>query len=361
MVIRIPWPEGTTPEEQRRRIEERDRQVQEWLEKRRLELADALTTRDIPKLGDLWHSRMQDACSSSYGPTHGDVDGLAQIALVLAAAAHMRGISHEGVLRMRAVFREMNGGHSYLRGAFRDSIELTKLRAAASREIDVLLIAVSTEVARNEAAAVSTPSRDEPPQRQARFRRSGSDHWDVFFEGTGRTVPHSKGMTYIRTLLANVGKPVHAWTLANNEPPPAESLEPVLDDQALALFRSAINQLVAERDASVDPVERLEVEERIADIRKRITADTRPSGKSRISRAVNSPTETNRNAVGKAMRKALGDIARECPLLGQHLQQHLHTPTGMQPMYSCPDEARPAWDLGEEYPDGTPRDHGTTG
>lgn len=179
---------------------------------------------------------------------------------------------------------------------------------------------------------------------EGRFRRIGTKHWDVALRESAGPVPDSKGMRYIQALLASVNEPVHSWTLANGTPPPPDQEDPVIDDQALKAIRTMITQTEAEREETQDLMRRADLETRLVQMRGHLTRATRGSGRRRVARNQRSATEQVREAVGKAIQRALAMIVKEAPGAGAHLTDHIKNPTGMSPCYSCPRD-RPLWDL----------------
>jgi hypothetical protein len=95
--------------------------------------------------------------------------------------------------------------------------------------------------------------RAEPePAEPAEFRHDGRV-WHLDFRGRQGTVPHSKGMTDLATLLARPGREVHALDLVEAAGGPPRALAgadtgPVLDSTARTAYRQRLADLEQELD-----------------------------------------------------------------------------------------------------------------
>lgn len=178
MSMKIPWPEGTTPGEMRRRTAERQEQFRKDEEKRRAEFQAALARKDVRELAPIWHKAVGDACDAYDGPTRLDLEELEQVTFELAIGAEVACKPHRSMGQLRGVLREMiHGSLSNHRSSFAHSQQLTLLRASAALEIDGLLLAHEAALRRGprspDSETPQTASTQASPTASERSRIEG--------------------------------------------------------------------------------------------------------------------------------------------------------------------------------------------
>jgi RecA/RadA recombinase len=168
-------------------------------------------------------------------------------------------------------------------------------------------------------------ARMAPPADEWRLTRDGED-W-LLCAGTEQArLRDSRGMRYLRALLASPGRDVPALELAGSgESLVATVSEPVLDDDARRAYRSRLVELDAEldrADRAGDPAraERAETERKtiLDELRRTTGLGGRP-------RQTSPEAERARVNVTRALRATLAQIALRVPKAGAHLQASIRT------------------------------------
>jgi hypothetical protein len=163
------------------------------------------------------------------------------------------------------------------------------------------------------------------PPDEWRLTRDGED-WLLFAGAEQARLRNSRGINYLRALLASPGRDVPALELAGvGGSLVAPGSEPVLDTAARRAYRSRLAELDAELDRADrggDPAraERAETERQaiLAELRRTTGLAGRPR--------VNSPeAERARVNVTRTLRATLGQIAERAPEAGAHLQASIRT------------------------------------
>lgn len=212
----------------------------------------------------------------------------------------------------------------------------------------------STEVACGRKATSSAkeldPSRDFPaqaptspvPLATANLMRNDGVTWTVAFEGVSKTVPSSKGMSYIATLVAHAHKQIAALVLAralpddrpkrvtgdegDDQPPQADS-SACLDANEIADYRDQLARLrkdLAEAGAQNDESRAERARRDIAAVERVLATDCGIDGRPRRSDAA---VEKSRKAVSRAIDRAKSQIRSEFKALAEHLDRHIKTGT----------------------------------
>ena len=162
------------------------------------------------------------------------------------------------------------------------------------------------------------------------IRRQGDD-WIVTFRGGSVRVRDSKGVGYVRQLVASPFQEVHVIDLLGVSGPDAAIFRsdagPVIDRKARDAYRARLVELEAERDEARDwgDLERAaRAEEEMAFVTGELTAAYGISGR---PRRANDPTERLRKAVSNRIRHTLTKIEAAHPELGRHLANSVRTGT----------------------------------
>jgi hypothetical protein len=218
---------------------------------------------------------------------------------------------------------------AYLRGrlaAARGQADAGALLAAAAVEAEALGMARVARLARSAGPPADRRRTSTEPVRTAAFRREG-DVWLVRFGGVDARVRDTKGMADLAALLTRPGVEVHVAELvgAAGALGAAGDREPVLDDAAIAAFRSRLRELAVDEDdadaagdAERSTLARAE-REAIVD---RLAADLGLSG---TARSAPDWVERARKAVRRRVDAALKRIEAEHPSAGRHLRRSVRT------------------------------------
>lgn len=160
------------------------------------------------------------------------------------------------------------------------------------------------------------------PAAACEFRDLGKS-WLVTFEGLTRAVPDSIGMDYLAELLRHPHREIHSARLrddlAGEEPRVLGSAGEVLDTEAL---RAIKERLDANRAEQLEAAEREDVarQERLQEEFEFLRAEVaRATGLGGRRREAASDIERARQAVSRAIHRALKAIAAEHPALARHL------------------------------------------
>jgi phage terminase Nu1 subunit (DNA packaging protein) len=168
------------------------------------------------------------------------------------------------------------------------------------------------------------------------FRKDGST-WRLAFDGQEVHLSDAKGLHDIATLLGTPGREVHVWTLLGS-PIPRGGADPVLDEQARALFAARLAELdteIAEADADQDV---LRSEQACAERTALVHELAAAAGLGRRTRRLGDETERARKTVGARIRDVLVRIERVHPVLADHLRTTIST--GTTCVYTPPDGCR---------------------
>ena len=163
----------------------------------------------------------------------------------------------------------------------------------------------------------------------AELRRDGRV-WQVAFRGRQATIPHSKGMTDLATLVARPGRAVHVLDLveAGGGPSRAEaggSTGPVLDHQARASYQARLVDLEEEIDTASADADTGRVDTLVAE-RDFLLAELGGAlGLSGRDRVTGDRAERARKAVTMRIATAQKAIAEAHPELAQHLRLSVST------------------------------------
>jgi hypothetical protein len=163
-----------------------------------------------------------------------------------------------------------------------------------------------------------THQRHTITHREGVIRRDGRT-W-VFILGTGSAaVPDMVGVRHLVTLLLNPGTPISALDLATGDDPAsmaASARQPVLDERAMAAYRTRARQLVqeiAEADRDADTGRAGHLRAQLDALMGELRAAT---GKGGRSRSFADPGERARTAVRKAVKRAIDEITNADPAIG---------------------------------------------
>jgi tetratricopeptide (TPR) repeat protein len=154
-------------------------------------------------------------------------------------------------------------------------------------------------------------------------------HWRVRWGDLEARVAHSVGMGYLATLLSNPGYEVAALELATGSGLSAQlapaSEYPLIDDTARRAYRARLRELQSDIDEYEEMNDSFRVERLRVEYDWLVAELTAASGLSGRTRHFASSEERARISVGKAIRRAIGNIAKSQPELGVELEATIHT------------------------------------
>lgn len=210
-----------------------------------------------------------------------------------------------------------------------DAVEAADELKAATVHADGLKIPLP----KRESRPVSTTVQAVPARSTVTCRRQGR-FWTLELGGRRVRVEHCRGMGYLAVLFANPGREIASAELAAGPDGlgraavaggAVESHQPVLDEAALKAYRSRLAQLRDELDA-FDVVGDAEASARAHAESAWLMSELRAAaGLGGRVRGFNTTDERARIAVGKAIRRALDRIRAADQVLGQVLQDTVHT------------------------------------
>jgi hypothetical protein len=158
--------------------------------------------------------------------------------------------------------------------------------------------------------------------------RCEGDYWTIVFDNAVSRVKDSKGMRYLRRLLAEPGQEFHVLDLAagghaSEQQPLSEQF--LLDPAAKTAYRARLAELeIALQEAEDDndleraSMARAEKDALVGEL-------TRAAGLGGRDRLAPAPAERARSAVTKSIRSSLKRIDQSNPQLGAHLAATIRT------------------------------------
>jgi len=221
---------------------------------------------------------------------------------------------------------------------------LLKRSIATSRRLG----AVTWQQAGERALAKSTSSGPDTTHTEPVTLHRTGGIWTVEWRGESGSVRHVKGLADIAQLVSRPHCEVPALTLANPEAVDSPSSETVIDIEALAAYRSRLDQLDRELDeaSSNSDTGRVEL---LRSEREALLAEVRRSTGlgGRVRTVANDPSERARKAVSARIRDAIARIGEVAPQLGTHLDRSIRT--GLRCSYDPPhDEGRVEWRITDD-------------
>lgn len=159
------------------------------------------------------------------------------------------------------------------------------------------------------------------------FKKQGKT-WLIVYDSIPKSVSDSNGMSYIAHMLQNPGQEIHAMTLRSimagvDKTPTMGSAGEMLDDNALRQYKERLRDLATELKEAEDynDVGRsVSLKEEMEALTVEIGRATGLSGK---QRKASSDREKVRQAVSRAVHRALEAIKKEHQPLHQHLNNSL--------------------------------------
>jgi hypothetical protein len=244
----------------------------------------------------------------------------------------------------------------------KEALALLGRAGAAARALE--LVAIGGEIERlGELAggAAVAPDRVETTETRGRnvFRREG-DYWTVVYEGALVRLPDSKGLRHLARLLAEPGREFHAVDLeaADGTASPGgpgrratADLEvrpdlgdagELLDAEAKSAYKARLEELEAELDEAEtfnDPGRAAKAREEMDFLAQELARAVGLGGRDR--RAASHAERARLNAT-RAIRAAMGKLARANPALGRHLSSAIRT--GRYCSYSPDPRAEIVWE-----------------
>ena len=199
----------------------------------------------------------------------------------------------------------------------------------AHRRAGASLLVANSERALAELGIVSPPAAQASLPEVGELRRDGRI-WLLRWRGQAATVPDSKGMRDIATLLSSPGREVHVFDLVEAAGGPAARADagnagPHLDGEARDAYRRRLAELEddlthAEDDADLGQAAALREERDF--IAAELAAAFGLGGRERLA---GDRHERARKAVAMRIRTALRAIGEVHPALGRHLQASVAT------------------------------------
>lgn len=177
-------------------------------------------------------------------------------------------------------------------------------------------------------AGTSPDDAATPPRDACIFRNQGAT-WSLAFDGIAASVEDSLGVGYVAELLRTPGVAVHTIRLrdvvAGEAPRAIGDAGEVLDKKALREIKTRLDAIRDEQDEAREfqdfaRVERLEEEAEF--LRGQVAQATGLGGR---QRRASSDQERARQAVKKAVRRAIAAVGEVHPSLGRHLEQSIRT------------------------------------
>jgi tetratricopeptide (TPR) repeat protein len=229
---------------------------------------------------------------------------------------------------------------SWLRGrlaAATGRSDAAALLGAAAIEAEALGMARVARLARAAGSSTAPPAVTVAPPAAATFRREG-DVWLLRFGGADARVRDTKGMADLAVLLARPGVEVHVAELvgaAGTADAPATG-DALLDDTAIAAYRSRLRELTDEEDdadAAGDAERSLRARAEREAIVDQLAADLGLGG---TARSAPDWVERARKAVRRRVDAALKRIEAEHEPAGRHLRRSVKTG-----VFCCYDPAEP--------------------
>ena len=166
------------------------------------------------------------------------------------------------------------------------------------------------------------------------------DHWALRYRGREARLRHAKGLSYLATLLEHPGAEIHVLELVavieRATAPAAGSRSELtaddatgagagLDEQAKAAYRTRVEELREELEQArewADHERAARAQEELDFIARELARAVGLGGRDRPTA---SPAERARQSVGRAVRKAVRQIAAALPELGAHLERTVST------------------------------------
>ena len=238
---------------------------------------------------------------------------------------------------------------------------LALLDRAAANATAAGMGAIAAEVERLRGLGAGAAITEAPGSNT--FRREG-DYWTIVYDGSLVRLRDSKGLRYLARLVANPGQEFYAIDLEAGESRPAKPARPhpgrgtshpevevrsdlgdageLLDAQAKAAYKARLEDLREE----LDEAERFNDPDRAAKAKEEIdflaSELARAVGLGGRDRRAASHAERARLNVTRAIRAAIGNLARANPSLGQHLSATIRT--GRYCSYTPDPRATIAWE-----------------
>jgi tetratricopeptide (TPR) repeat protein len=171
----------------------------------------------------------------------------------------------------------------------------------------------------------AVPSVDDSDVAAPVFRRSG-EVWELAFEGRLVQVPHARGMSDLRFLLARPGVAVSVLELTSDAgPATATRGAAALDDRARREIRDRLRELDDEEagaEAAGDGERAALAREQRQLLAESFARDLGLGGRSRL---IDDPVERARKTVSTRIRRTIRAIAGAHPELGRHLERSIDT------------------------------------
>jgi hypothetical protein len=179
------------------------------------------------------------------------------------------------------------------------------------------------------------------PADEWRLERDGDD-WVLTAGDEAARLRESRGLHYLRALLAAPGKEIPALDLvAGGAGLVATGTGPVIDDAARAAYRARLSTLDAELDAADRAGDR-ELGARLEDERQAVLVELRrASGLGGRARPSTTEAERARVNVTRTLRAAMDRISASAPRTGAHLQASVRT--GLACRYEPAPGGPPRW------------------
>jgi len=175
-------------------------------------------------------------------------------------------------------------------------------------------------------SAATAALATEYPKDARVFLKQGK-RWLVVYDGDPKGVDHMMGMDYIRLLLQSPGQEIHASTLRSavageEDPLPLDSAGEMLDPRALREYNKRISEIDEDLAQLAGGGDFARIES-LTEEREALLDEVGRATGLRGTRDAGSNRERHRQAVSRAIHRALLAIKAEHEALWQHLQNSL--------------------------------------
>lgn len=252
---------------------------------------------------------------------------LGPVSLFLGLLATRLGLLDEAAasLQQAITFAEQAGALPCLALSLQAAARALNLRQApGDRDTASACHGRAQAIARRLGMSGTLSSRVAAPAQWS-LRRDGED-WLLQAGPEHARLPDSRGLHYLRALLAASGSDIPALDLAASGPGlAAPGAAPVLDDAARAAYRDRIRRLDREL-AAANRAGDSAAAERIHDERQLVASELRrATGLAGRPRRASAEAERARVNVTRTLRAAIARIAKAAPIAGAHLDSSIRT------------------------------------
>jgi tetratricopeptide (TPR) repeat protein len=252
---------------------------------------------------------------------------LGPVSLFLGLLATQLGLLDEAVqsLQQAIAFAEQAGALPCLALSLEAASRALSLRQAPGDRDNASACRIRARAIAGRLGMSGTLSRRVAAPAQWSLRRDGED-WLLQAGPEHARLRDSRGLHYLRALLAAPGSDIPALDLAAGGPGLAASdTGPLLDDAARDAYRDRIHELDSELTAADRTGDSISAE-RLHNERQALASELRRAiGFAGRPRRTSADAERARVNVTRTLRAAIARIARAAPIAGAHLDSSVHT------------------------------------